>query len=76
MSVELNERNRSVLFCDGTKDRETDGMISSHANAAHPSPEKRSNSVFDAEKGVLDRERIHREIAKVGDAMLGERIYV
>jgi hypothetical protein len=51
-------------------------MISSHANAAHPSPEKRSNSVFDAEKGVLDRERIHREIAKVGDAMLGERIYV
>ena len=76
VSVELDERNRSTLFCHSTEDRKADGVIASHANTTHPRLEKRSHSLFDAEKSVLDRERIHREIAKVGDAKLGERIYL
>jgi hypothetical protein len=51
-------------------------MIASDANAAYSGLEDGSNSLFDAEKGVFDGKRIDGEIAKVGDAMLGERIHV
>ena len=51
-------------------------MIASHANAAYTGPEKRSDALLDAEKRVLDRERIHREVAKVSNPMLGEGIHL
>ena len=51
-------------------------MIASHANATHTSSQKRSGSLLDAEKRVLDGKRIHREISKVRDAKLGEGIHM
>jgi hypothetical protein len=50
-------------------------VIASHANATHTSLQKRSDSLLDTEKRVLDGKRIHGEIPEVSDAMLGERIY-
>jgi len=76
VGVELDERNGTVLFCDGTEDGQADGMIAADANATDAGVEKRSDSLLDAEKGVLDGERIDGKIAKVGDAVLGEWIHV
>lgn len=63
-----------MLFGDGTENREADGMIAADAHATHTCLEKRSDSLLDAEKRVLDGKRIHGEIAKIGDAMFGKWI--
>ena len=65
-----------MFFCDGAEDRQADGMIASDANATDTGLKKRSNSLLDAEKGVLDGKRIYGEIAKVCDAILLKRIYM
>lgn len=51
-------------------------MIASDANAARTRFEKGRNSLLDTQKRVFDGKWIHWEIAKVGDAMLGEGIYM
>lgn len=76
MRVELDEMHGAVLFCDGTKERKADGVIAADTNAANTGFEKRGNSLLDAKKSVLDGKRIHGQIAKVGDAIFGKRIYV
>src|SRR6266567_7810517 len=75
MSVKLNQRNRPMLFRHGAQDRQADGVISAHANAANPRREKMSNSPFDAAEGVLYRKRIHGKIAEIGGAVLGEWVH-
>ena len=65
-----------MLFCDGTEDGQADGVIASDANTTDTGLKKRGDSLLDAEKGVLDGERIHGEIAKVGDTVLGEWIHM
>jgi hypothetical protein len=65
-----------VLFCDGAEYGEADGVVATHTNTPYPRLEKRSNSVLDTKKSVLDGERIHGEIAEVGDAMFGEGIHM
>lgn len=72
VSVELDERNGAMLFCDGTEDGQADGVIAADANATHASVEKRHDSLLNAEKGVLDGKRIHGKIAEVRDSVLGE----
>jgi len=76
VSVELDERDGAVLFGDGAKDGETDGVIAAHANAADAGLEKRSDSLLDAEEGVFDGKRVYGKIAEVGYAIFGEGIYV
>lgn len=51
-------------------------MVSAHTNTTHTGIEKRSNSLLDAEKCVLDGKRIHGKIPKIGDAELREGIHV
>src|SRR5260370_7502783 len=65
-----------MLLRHRAQDRETDRVISTHANAAHPSLQKRSNSSLDSAEGVLYRKRIHWKIAEIRSAVLGEGIYV
>src|SRR4029077_16971707 len=74
--VELDERKRAVFFCDGTQNREADGMVPAHTNTTHTGIEKRSNSLLNAEKSVFDGKRIHWEVAEIGDAVLLKRIHV
>lgn len=76
VSVELDERDGAVLFCDGTEDGETDGVIATDTDAANAGLEKRSDSLLDAEECVFDGKRIDGEIAEVGNAIFGEGIYV
>src|SRR5579859_8191079 len=76
VGVELDERDGTVLFCNGAEDGQADGVIAAHANATHAGVEKRSDSLLDAEKGVFDGERIDGKVAEIGDAMLGEGIHV
>lgn len=73
--VELDEMHGAVLFCDSAKERKTDGVIAADTNAANTGFVKRRNSLLDAKKGVLDGKWIHGEIAEVGDAIFGKRIY-
>lgn len=73
--VELDEMHGAVLFCDSAKERKADGMIAADTNAANTGFVKRRNSLLDAKKGVLDGKRIYGEIAEVGDAIFGKRIY-
>jgi hypothetical protein len=51
-------------------------VIASNANTTDTGLKKRSNSLLDTKKSVLDGKRIHREIAKIGDTVLGEWIHV
>lgn len=76
VGIELDERNGAVLFCDGAENGQAYRVIAADANATHAGCEERSNSLLDAEKGVLDGERVHGKIAKVRDAILGEGIHV
>ena len=74
--VELDQRNGAVLFCNGAQNRQTDRVIAPYANAPHTSSQKRSDSLLDTKKRVLDGKRIHGEIPKVRDAKLGEGIHL
>src|SRR6266404_1628810 len=76
MRIELDQRNRSVLFGHGAQDREADGVISSHTNAAHTRSEERINSLLDSAKGVLDGKRIHGKVPKVRDTVPGKGVHI
>src|SRR6266436_1286741 len=76
MRIELDQRNRSMLFAHRAQDREADGMISSYANAAHTGSEERINSLLDPAKGVLDGKRIHRKVSEVRDTVLGKGVHI
>jgi hypothetical protein len=76
VGVELDEGDGAVLFGNGAEDGEADGVVAADADAADSSLEKRSDSLFNAEKSVFDGEGIYREIAEIGDAIFGEGIDV
>src|SRR5216684_1242189 len=76
MRIELDQRNRSVLFGHGAQDREADGMISSHTNAPHTGSEERINSLLDPAKGVLDGKRIYGKVSEVRDTVLGKGVHI
>jgi hypothetical protein len=76
VGVELDEGDRAVFFRYGAENREADGMIAADADAAGSGLEDGSDSLLDALEGVFDGERVHGEVAEVGDAIFREGIYV
>ncbi len=65
-----------MLLRHRAQDWQADGVISSHANAAHSGLQKGRDSPLNSAEGIFNREGIHRKIAEIGDAVPGEGIYV
>src|SRR6476660_2348994 len=65
-----------MLFRHRAQNRQADGVISSHAGAAHTSSKQRSNSLLDSAKSVLNGKRIHREIPEVRDTVFGKGVHI
>src|SRR5580704_12764060 len=77
MRVELNQVHRpAVILRDRAQDRKTDGVIAADAHRARAADKDRRDAPLDAAKRVFDRERIHRQIAEIGDAVLLEGIHL
>ena len=76
MRIELNQRNRSMLLRHRAQDRQADGVIASHANAADSRGKQRRKARLNAAKRVLNRKRVDTQIAVIGRPAFCERIYL